>query len=277
MKRSTFSLILITLLLLAGLLLALTVLSPKVSADATAVDAANNLYMSGHYAEAVQLYEEQVARGVQDAALFFNLGNAYFQQGNLGRAVLNLERAAQLNPRDADIENNLAIVREQTTELFAEEAEVFGSMPVGPLAVLADITGWMTENETAVLVLSFWFLLSLFIIARRQTNSEKVQKALQVGAVLVLALLFISGASLASRAFLEQTQPAGVVVSPTVAVSNGPGAEFATAFSLTGGTAVNFTETQGDWVRLAVPEGAGENWLPLEAIETLAVLPQTVS
>ena len=97
------------------------------------------------------------------------------------------------------------------------------------------------------------------------------------GTVLVLALLFISGASLASRAFLEQTQPAGVVVSPTVAVSNGPGAEFATAFSLTGGTAVNFTETQGDWVRLAVPEGAGENWLPLEAIETLAVLPQTVS
>ena len=277
MKRSTFSLILITLLLLAGLLLALTVLSPKVSADATAVDAANNLYMSGHYAEAVQLYEEQVARGVQDAALFFNLGNAYFQQGNLGRAVLNLERAAQLNPRDADIENNLAIVREQTTELFAEEAEVFGSMPVGPLAVLADITGWMTENETAVLVLSFWFLLSLFIIARRQTNSEKVQKALQVGAVLVLALLFISGASLASRAFLEQTQPAGVVVSPTVAVSNGPGAEFATAFSLNGGTAVNFTETQGNWVRLAVPEGAGENWLPLEAIETLAVLPQTLS
>ena len=136
---------------------------------------------------------------------------------------------------------------------------------------------WLTENETAVLILGFWFLLGFLILARRQAKSGKVQKAVQIGSVLVLALLLISGASLASRAFLEQTQPAGVVVSPTVAVSNGPGAEFATEFSLSGGTAVNFTETQGDWVRLAVPEGAGENWLPLEAIETLAELPQTVS
>ena len=107
MKRSTLSLILIGLLLLGGLFLALTILSPQVAADVTAVDAANQLYTAGHYAEAIQLYEGQVARGVQDSALFFNLGNAYFQQGDLGRAVLNLERAAQLNPRDADIQINL--------------------------------------------------------------------------------------------------------------------------------------------------------------------------
>lgn len=225
MKRSTFSLTLIGLLLLAGLLLALTVLSPKVSADATAVDAANKLTMSGHYAEAVQLYEEQVARGVQDSALFFNLGNAYFHQGDLGRAVLNLERAAQLNPRDADIANNLSLVREQTTELFSEEA-------VGPLAVLANVTSWMTGNETAVLVLGFWFLLGFLFLVHRQVKSGKARKAVQVGAALALALLLITGASMASRAFLEQTQPAGIVVSPTVAVSNGPGAEFATEFSI---------------------------------------------
>ena len=270
MKRSTFSLILITLLFLAGLFLALTVLSPRVEADAATVNAANELYASGHYAEAIQLYEGQVTRGVQDSVLFFNLGNAYFQQGDVGRAVLNLERAAQLNPRDADVATNLALVREQTTELFAEDA-------VGPLAVLADATGWMTENETAVVVLAFWFLLGLLILARGQVKSGKVRKAVQIGAVLALALLLISGASLASRAFLEQTQPSGVVVSPTVAVSDGPGAEFVTEFTLNGGTSVNFTETQGEWVRLAAPEGAGENWLPMESIESLATLPQTLS
>ena len=270
MKRSTFSLILITLLFLAGLFLALTVLSPRVEADAATVDAANQLYATGHYAEAIQLYEGQVTRGVQDSALFFNLGNAYFQQGDVGRAVLNLERAAQLNPRDVDVAINLALVREQTTKLFAAE-------PVGSLAVLADATGWMTENETAVIVLAFWFLLGLLLLAHRQAKSGKVRKAVQIGVVLALALLLISGASLASRAFLEQTQPSGVVVSPTVAVSAGPGAEFVTEFTLNGGTSVNFTETQGEWVRLATPEGTGETWLPLESIESLAALPQTLS
>jgi tetratricopeptide (TPR) repeat protein len=270
MKRNGFSLILIVLLLLAGLLMAATVLSPRAAADATAVNAANQLYTAGHYNEAIQLYEEQVARGVQDSALFFNLGNAYFQQGDVGRAVLNLERAAQLNPRDADIAINLALVREQTTELFAEE-------PVGPLAVLADITSWLTENETAVLLLGFWFLLGFLLLIRRHVQTGRAQRLLQIGMVLALALLLITGASLASRSFLQQTQPAGVVVSPTVAVSSGPGAEFVTNFNISGGTTVNVSETQGKWVRLAMPEGAGENWLPAEAVERVAQMAPILS
>lgn len=263
MKRSIFSLILIGLLLLSGLLLAATILSPKVSADATAVDAANQLYAAGHYDEAIQLYEAQVARGVQDSALFYNLGNTYFQKGDMGRAVLNLERAAQLNPRDADIAHNLALVREQTTELFAAEAE-------GPLAVLADVTGWMTENETAVLVLGFWFLLGFLVLVRRQVEPGKAQKALKVSTIVVVAILLLTGASLASREFIQQTQPAGVVVSPTVAVSDGPGAEYTTDRNLRSGMTVNVSETQGAWVRLEVPEGAGESWVPAEAIERVA-------
>jgi hypothetical protein len=41
-------------------------------------------------------------------------------------------------------------------------------------------------------------------------------------AIIVLILLLLSGVSLASRSFLQQTQPPGVVVTPSVAVSDGP-------------------------------------------------------
>lgn len=262
MKRSTLALILIGLLLLAGLLLAMTVLNPRVAVDITAVDAANQLYAAGHYDEAIQIYEEQVARGVQDSALFFNLGNAYFQQGDVGRAVLNLERAAQLAPRDDDIAHNLTLVREQTTELFTEE-------PVGPLAVLAGVTGWLTENELALLLLGTWFLLGFLLLARQYVQSTTANKVVQIGTVLALGLLLIAGASLASRTFLEQTQPEGVVITPTVAISHGPGTEFTTNLSLSSGTTVYVSETQGEWVRLATPEGIGENWLPAGAVESV--------
>jgi tetratricopeptide (TPR) repeat protein len=260
MKHKVFSLVLIGLLLLAGLLLAATFLNPKVEADATAVAAANQLYTAGHYDEAIQLYEAQVARGVEDSALYYNLGNAYFQQGDMGRAVLNLERAAQLNPRDADIANNLTFVRQQTTELFAAE-------PEGPLALLSQITGWLTVNETAVLVLGIWFLLGFLLLARRQAENARMRNILQAGAILLLVLLLLTGASLASREFLQQTLPAGVVVSPTVAISDGPGAEFATDIQLSGGMKVNVRDSQGDWLRLQAPQGAGEQWVPAAAVE----------
>lgn len=260
MKRIT-KLAFIGLILLAGLFLAATFLNRGVAVDTAAIEAANQLYTTAHYAEAAQIYEQQIARGVEDSTLFYNLGNAYFQQGDLGRAVLNYQRAAQLDPRDADIQANLALVRAQTTELFAAE-------PSGPLAVLADLTGWLTLNETAVVVLAFWFLLSFVILARRQTQTDKSNKWLGYVVVVVVALLLISGLSLGSRAILEQTQPEGVVIAPTVAVSSGPGLDLATGMSLLSGTEINVVETQGEWVRVKSP-GSTQNWLPMKAVATI--------
>ena len=262
MKRKNLSLIVIGLILLAGLAIALVALNSGKEADANAVEAANQLYAAGHYAEAAKIYEEQIAFGVQDSAVFYNLGNAYFQQGDLGRAVLNLERAAQLNPRDADIQANLTLVREQTTELFAAEAAA-----PGPVSILANVTSWMTQNETAVLVLALWFLFVFLLLGRRQAESGRARRFFQSAAIVVLVVLLISGVSLASRSFMDQTQPAGVVVSPSVAVSSGPGAEFVTGLNIDAGTAVHVAEQQGEWLRLAVPDGAGASWVPLAAVE----------
>jgi hypothetical protein len=46
------------------------------------------------------------------AAALFNAGNAYARAGKTGMAVLNFERAQLLAPDDADIQENLRIVRD---------------------------------------------------------------------------------------------------------------------------------------------------------------------
>ena len=261
MKHKNLSLLLVGLILLAGLALAVLVFSSGAAADAGAVEAANQLYAAGHYAEAAHIYEEQIALGVQDSTLYYNLGNAYFQQGDLGRAVLNLERAAQLDPRDADIQANLQLVRDQTTELFAPEEAP------GPVTILAEATGRLTQNETAVLVLGLWFAFIFLLLARRTAESERARRGLQTAAAIVLVLLLISGISLASRSFMDEAQPIGVIVSPSVAVSSGPGAEFVTGLTVTGGTAVNVVEQEGEWLRLAAPDGMEASWVPVTAVE----------
>jgi hypothetical protein len=262
MKRNLLVLIGAGLFMALILWAALSLLNPKVDADPATVDAANQLYAAGHFDEAARIYEQELARGVQDSAVYYNLGNAYFQQGDLGRAVLNLQRAAQLDPRDEDIQANLALARAQTTELFVQE-------PTGPVAFLAALTGWLTVNETAVLVVSFWFLLGFLFLALRQVDAPGTRKFLQYALGVVLVLLFLSGVSLASRTFLAQTQPAGVVVTPSVAVSTAPGSG-EVGLSLNGGTEVHVIDRQGEWLRLAAPEGAPQSWVPRQAVESLA-------
>ena len=60
---------------------------------------ANAQYERGEYGDAAQQYEALIASGYEDAALYYNLGNAYFKKGELGLAVLNYLRAEELSPR----------------------------------------------------------------------------------------------------------------------------------------------------------------------------------
>jgi hypothetical protein len=173
---------------------------------------------------------------------------------------LNLQRAADLAPRDADIQANLEMAQQQTTELFAVE-------PEGPVAILAGLTDWMTLNEASIVVLGMWFLLGFLILAYREASGPRGRRLAQTLALLVLVLMLLAGVSLASRSFIQQTQPPGVVVTPSVAISDSPGASSTTGYNLNGGTKVNVIDQLGDWVRLDMPQGAGETWVPAEAVE----------
>ncbi len=55
--------------------------------------------------------------GQWNPALFYNLGNAYFRTGDLGRAILNYERALALDPSQPEARANLQLARDQARAL----------------------------------------------------------------------------------------------------------------------------------------------------------------
>ena len=67
-------------------------------------------YRAGDYAAASEAFAAAVEQRA-DAATLYNLGNALYRQGELGRALVAWERARIANPRDAEINANLALVR----------------------------------------------------------------------------------------------------------------------------------------------------------------------
>src|SRR5438552_9134717 len=77
----------------------------------TAFDQANRLYEEGKFTEAAAAYEKMLQQGQASPALYFNLGNALFKAGQVGRAVLNYRLAERLAPRDTDIRANLKFAR----------------------------------------------------------------------------------------------------------------------------------------------------------------------
>jgi tetratricopeptide (TPR) repeat protein len=58
-------------------------------------------------------YEQLRRRGVQNPALFMNLGNAYLLAGDIPEAILTYRRGLQLNPNNLEMRANLAYARDQ--------------------------------------------------------------------------------------------------------------------------------------------------------------------
>ena len=67
---------------------------------------ANELYKKGNYDLAIADYEKILNKGYESGNLYYNIGNCYFKENKLGKAIVNYKRALRLEPRDGDIRSN---------------------------------------------------------------------------------------------------------------------------------------------------------------------------
>ena len=226
---------------------------------------ANQLYEAGQFTQAAQVYQQLVDQGYVGSTLFYNLGNAHYKQGDYGRAIANYRRAQRLDPRDADIEANLALARAQTVDQF-EAVDAGGLLS----QVGGAVQGWFTIDELAMTTLGAWilfvFLLLLFGSAKAGGAWRKgLQYTLVAGAVV----LAVGVLALGSALYVETNPSEGVIVAAEVDVTSGPGVQYLTEFPLHNGAEVNMVEARGNWVRLAVPGGELEGWVPASTIEAV--------
>lgn len=228
-----------------------------------AMEEGNERYEAKKFAEAADIYQTIADAGVSDSSLYFNLGNAYLKSGDLGRAILNYRRASHLNPRDYDINTNLAIARLQTLDRL-DDAPGTG---VGNLVQRAE--EWLTLTEAAVLALLLWLIVSaLFTVA---ILSRRVRRYALWGAAVFGVFLIVGLLSMANRTYREDASPVAVIVASTVDVTSGPGDadQYVVEFTLHTGSEVRVVDTRPGWRRIALPGNNFQGWLPADTIETV--------
>ena len=236
--------------------------------SATAGDTMHNagqLYAAGQFNLAAQGYQQLVDQGYASSALYYNLGNAYMKQGELGRAIVNYRRAQQLAPRDKDIANNLEIARAQVSNQLDIDASA-GENWIGRAAQAT--RSWLSHNELAVAALLSWtlFVLSLIVYTSLRPGG-KLREAAQYFLIAISIVLVITAFGLGSRLYHDQTQIGAVVITDEIPVTSGPGNQYSSEFTLSNGTEVNILEIRGSWTRLALSNTELQGWVPAEAIE----------
>lgn len=207
-------------------------------------DAANRLYELAGYAEAIEGYEALAASGHASANLFFNLGNACYKNGQLGRAVLNYRRAQMLEPRNPDIDANLRFA-------LGRAANRQGTQTRSPLKHLtADEWTWC-----------FSAVLSITLILLAAGEAQTAWRPSLRKPVVVALLAALGTGAIAAFTTLDQwkTDSAIVVVDEAV-VRFGPLDESRSAFTLAEGAEVRIVDRKDDWLKVLDPQDRS-GWL----------------
>src|SRR5690606_6129638 len=125
----------------------------------------NNQYRDGNYEAAISTWETVLESGEHSAALYFNLGNAYFKIENLAESIYFYEKALQLAPGDAEIRNNLAIAQNSTVDIIEPLPKNLFNTWLSGTSQLYSYDGWAITAVIFVLLFSLLFILYYFVRA----------------------------------------------------------------------------------------------------------------
>ncbi len=215
-------------------------------------DAANKLYAEGKFPEAAATYENLLKSGQASAALYFNLGNAYFKAGQMGRAIAAYQSAELLRPRDPDLRANLQFAQNRVQ---------------GPTVVPGAWQRWLTKvtlNEwTVIAAAALWlWLLSLALLQWRPSLKGSLRAySISVGIATMLLCVCLAAA------WLNRTAPEAVVVAPEVAVRQAPleEADPVPAFIVHDGAELRVLDRKNEWLQVSTdPRRVG--WLKREHV-----------
>jgi tetratricopeptide (TPR) repeat protein len=221
--------------------------------------AGNGAYADGDYGPAEQAYAAVLDRGVESAALWFNLGNARFKQGRIGAAIAAYERSLRLAPRDPDAAANVAFARER---LLIES-------PAAPLVerIATPLATQMSIPELAEAAAAFWWFVWLSAAVGALAGGTRIaMRRLAIAA----AFLFVFFAANFAVRYRDTVMTKWVVVTAPgdSAVRFEPSEEGTEHFPVTEGTILEFRRIRNEWIQVRRRDGR-RGWIPATSGETL--------
>ena len=236
---------------------------PTTFADNNAAwEGGNAAYNEGRYSTASDIYESILSSGEHSAKLYYNLGNAYFKQEMLGKAILNYNRALRLAPSDEDIRHNLEYA-EQATKDNIEQIPVFF------------LTAW-SRTVRNIMGGNAWTIISLMMLSIALLSALAYQLAQRISlrkmgfyAMVVAAVLFIISSTFAyqQRQSVVNSQEA-IVMSSAVSVKSSPDRAATDLFVIHEGTKLSLGEKINGWQEIRIADGR-KGWVESSRIEII--------
>ena len=226
-------------------------------------NAGNAAYAEGKWEDAIEAYSGIEAQGLESEELYFNIGNAYYKEGDIPMSILYYKRSLALNPSNKDTEYNLSLAQGMIKDKIDPVPEFILKTWMRDFCYIISSNSWtiiflVMMGLTLVLVLVFFLSTS---VAARKTGFF-------TGLVsLIMAILSLSMALWQRNSYMNNE--AAVVMSGVVSVKSSPSEDNSTElFLLHEGTTIDVLQEVEDWYEIRLVDGR-RGWLLSRNVEKI--------
>ncbi len=225
-------------------------------------DQANNAYNKGQYTKAIEQYEAILASEEFSTEIYYNLGNAYWKNKKLGKAVLNFERVLKLSPNDNDTAYNLAIVQEQ----LVDDLDIIGTFFLKKW--------WQSFYQS--LSSTAWSILTLLavwgsvggLIVWLLGKERDLKKKGFIGGLILLGVSLLLFFAARSQGHFETNSQQAIVLETSIDLKNGPDPQSTKLITIHEGLKVDLLDKIGSWYKVKLSNGE-QGWLPITSLEEI--------
>lgn len=220
-------------------------------------------YTEGQWNESIEAFSAIAAAGLESAALYCNIGDAYFKSGDYPHAILYFERALKLDPSYSDARYNLDIASHQIQDRIDPVPEFILAQWGRSLCYLLDSNTW------AVLSIVFFAMCTAMVLLFLLGAGPAAKKT---GFFTAIVMLLFSASSLGFSLWQRtdyMKADSAIVMRPVTSVKSSPSSEASTdLFILHEGTKVKILDEVGAWRNISLADGR-QGWMQISDMEII--------
>jgi len=223
---------------------------------------AQQAYGNNQFHYVIELYDSILGMGYESAALYYNLGNAYFKNNQIPHAIWYYEKAKKLAPGDEQINFNLKLANTLITDNIEAIPLLFYER------WWRAIYGIFTADIWAKIAIAFSFIafimLAIFLISRSTALKKTFFTFAMVG--FFFTGLFVIFAT--KQYATTHKQQSGIVFSPRVTAKSSPDISSIDLFVIHEGTKVFISDKLGEWYEIRLANG-NVGWIRANAVREI--------
>ncbi len=228
------------------MLLALPMLSMAQGATKPTKKLGDEAYAAQNYSEAIKIYESVLAEQGGSLSIYYNLGNAYYRDNQLGKAILNYERALRMDPADADSKANLEFVQTRIKDKVPHDEIPFYKRWWNSFAGIFSIDTWGIIG----VIMFAGMLVALFFYFFR----NDLRKITLTSAIICFLFTILANISAYSLKNVGNTSEA-VIMDEMVIIKSSPDESGTELMKIHEGLKVKLLDEIKEWVKIEADNG----------------------